>query len=372
LVAALGDLDGRVRRRAALALCRHGDRATALLRRRLGDVSTATPEAVWVLARIASRSARRLLAAHLRELQIDAERTVHLLDRIAGSSDRAHWSTLELCLRDHRTRIADVVLAALSPAIEAQLFGRVRDDLQGGDRRSRASAFELIAAGPAARLAPGAVALLRHLLFEEAAGWRPGSDLDGAEPVLDQAMASMGPWVRRAAARTRRSDRPPDPRPASTAGTADPISAGDHDMALDAQEFERIVALKRMPLFRYVPFEIMAEVARSVQAHAYLAGDEVIAGGTGWQDLLVLETGALAIGHGDGAGSLEAPGCFGEVALVGERIAWPRITALEDSRVSFLRATIFQDLCREHPELAIELSRLLARRLREACEAGAR
>jgi CRP-like cAMP-binding protein len=143
-------------------------------------------------------------------------------------------------------------------------------------------------------------------------------------------------------------------------------------MALDAQEFERIVALKRTPLFRYVPFEIMAEVARSVQAHAYLAGDEVIAGGTGWQDLLVLETGALAIGHGDGAGSLAAPGCFGEVALVGERIAWPRITALEDSRVSFLRATIFQDLCREHPELAIELSRLLARRLREACEAGAR
>jgi CRP-like cAMP-binding protein len=111
-------------------------------------------------------------------------------------------------------------------------------------------------------------------------------------------------------------------------------------------------------------------VDRSVQAHAYLAGDEVIAAGTGWQDLLVLETGALAIGHGEGAGSLAAPGCFGEIALVGERVAWPRITALEDSRVSFLRATIFQELCREHPELAIELSRLLARRLRDAGQPG--
>ena len=137
-------------------------------------------------------------------------------------------------------------------------------------------------------------------------------------------------------------------------------------MGLEAHEFERIIALKRMPLFRHVPFETMTEVARSVQARAYMAGEEVITGGTGWQDLLILEAGALSIGRGQGAGNLVAPACFGELALVGERVPWPRITALEDSRVSFLRATIFQELCSEHPELALELCRLLARRLREA------
>jgi CRP-like cAMP-binding protein len=141
-------------------------------------------------------------------------------------------------------------------------------------------------------------------------------------------------------------------------------------MALDHQELERIVALKRTPLFRHVAFETMLEVARSVQARTYLAGEEVVAGGAGWQDLLIVETGALSIGHAEGAGSLAAPACFGEIAFAGERVPWPRITALEDSRVSFLPATVFQELCREHPELAIELSRLLARRLREAVEAG--
>jgi CRP-like cAMP-binding protein len=142
-------------------------------------------------------------------------------------------------------------------------------------------------------------------------------------------------------------------------------------MAMDYQEFERIIALKRLPLFRYVAFDIVAEVARSVQARTYLAGEEVIAADTRRQDLLILEAGALTIAHRDGDQTLAAPGCFGEVALCGERMSWPRITALEDCRVSFLRAAIFDELCREHPEIAIELCRLLARRLRATAEAQA-
>jgi CRP-like cAMP-binding protein len=111
------------------------------------------------------------------------------------------------------------------------------------------------------------------------------------------------------------------------------------------------------------------DVARSVQPRLYLAGEEVIADSSGSQDLLILETGALMLGYPEGATTLAAPACFGEVALVGERIRWPRITAVEDSRVWFLRATLFQELCLEHPEMAIELCKLLARRVREAGEA---
>ena len=140
-------------------------------------------------------------------------------------------------------------------------------------------------------------------------------------------------------------------------------------MGPDDQKFERIVALKHMPLFRYVPFETIAAVARSVQVRTYLAGEEVIADGTDRQDLLILEAGALSIGHRETVQTLAAPACFGEIALAGEPMSWPRITAITDARVSFLRAAIFDELCREHPEIAIELCRLLARRLREAGEA---
>jgi hypothetical protein len=375
LIAALEDPDGRVRRRAAEALCHYGDRATALLRHRLGALTTASLDAVWVLARVGSPQARRVLAAYVRKLRQDADRNARLLAWLAAWPDRACWSTLELCLREHEVRMVDVVLAALSPAVEPRLSRRLRAALRGSDQRSRASAFELIAAVPASQRPPGAVALLRCLLFEDAAGagrsapW--GSD--GPEAVLALAKASMSPWVRRTAALrpARASLPPPLLLSASLAGPVNRNVAGDRDMGLEDQDFERVVALKRMPLFRYVPFETIAEVARSVQVRTYLPGEEVIADGTRWQDLLILEAGALTVGHGEGAQTLAAPACFGEVALAGERISWPRITALEDARVSFLRAVIFEELCREHPEIALELCRLLARRLREAGEAQA-
>jgi hypothetical protein len=373
LIAGLDEPDGRVRRRVAEELCQHGDRATALLRERLCDVTRASSDVVRTLARIASPHARRLLAAYTQKLHKDAVGTGQMLDRIAAMSDRARWSALELCLQDHRARIVDVVLDALSPTIEARLARRVREALRGADQRSRASAFELVAAGRASRLFPSTVALLRYLLFEDGAGAGrlAGAGIEAPENVLGQARASMSPWVRRAAtlARARLALPPPVPRPGDPPEPVDGMPFGDHDVGLDDQQLKRIVALKRTPLFRSIPFETMVEVARSVQARTYLAGEEVIAGAAGRQELLVLETGALSIGPDEAAGRLAAPACFGEIALAGEPMAWPRITALEDSEVSLLRAGTFQELCEEHPELAVELCRLLARRLREAGEA---
>jgi hypothetical protein len=261
--------------------------------------------------------------------------------------------------------MVDVVVAALLPAIELRLAHQLQAALRGSDQRTRAGAFELIAAVPASRLPAGAVELLRDLLFGNGADARGASRLDGPETVRTQALASMSPWVRHAVALgpARSSLPPPVMQSAGGAGSASRNGAGDRDMAMDHQEFESIIALKRMPLFRYVPFDTIAEVARSMQARTYLTGEEVVADGALRQDLLILEAGTLTIAHHDGSETLAAPACFGEVALCGERMFWPRITAFEEARVSFLRAAIFEELCREHPEIAIELCRLLARRL---------
>ena len=113
------------------------------------------------------------------------------------------------------------------------------------------------------------------------------------------------------------------------------------------------------------------QVARSVQVRTYLAGEEVIKGGSSSPDLLILEAGALSIAAPGGVRTLTAPACFGEIALAGEPLLWPTIKAAEDARVSFLQAAIFEELCREHPEIAIELCRLLARRLRDMGHAAA-
>ena len=201
LTAALDDSDARVRRRAAEALCHHGERATALLRHRLGSLTPTSLDAVWVLARIGSPRARRVLAAYVQALQQDAERSAQLLGWIAAAPDRASWSAVEFCLHDHQASMLDVILAALSPVLEPRLARRLRVALRGSDQRSRASAFELIAAVPASQRPPGAVDLLRYLLLGNGAEARaPALRVNGPETVRTQALASLSPWVRRAAA----------------------------------------------------------------------------------------------------------------------------------------------------------------------------
>src|SRR5690606_6507343 len=200
----------------------HGDRAAALLRHGLGEVTTASLEAVRVVAEIGSRRARRVVNAHMRALQQEAERTARLLDWIATAPDRDRWSALEICLRDHQIRMVDVVLAALAPAVEPRLARRLRTALRGSDQRSRASAFELIAAVPSSRLPQGAIPLLRQLLFEHAGGVaQVPSGAAWPQPLLAEAGASMSPWVRRAAAAWS--------SPGNVAGAADQ-NAGEHEM----------------------------------------------------------------------------------------------------------------------------------------------
>lgn len=371
LVAALDDPDHRVRRGAADALCRHGDAAVALLRPQLSAVGPSGADAVLALARIGSPAARRLLQGYLCDLQQDARRTAQLLQWTRASRDRERWAAVEVCLHEHKAQTIDVLLAALAPALDGRPGGHLGEALKGADQRGRAKAFEVIATARTARLAPGALPGLRSLLFgDEAGAGRSAGPGTGDDVALDQARASMSPWVRRAAAQVaaRAGSPPPVLRPASVAGPAREDPGGAWEIVMDDLDFERIVALKRTPLFRGVPLETLVLVARAVEARVYLAGEEVIAAGSGGRDLLVLEAGALSVMHPEGTETVPAPACFGEVALAGERMLWPRIKAARDARVSFLRAALFEELCRERPELAIALCRCLARRLREAAE----
>ena len=125
-------------------------------------------------------------------------------------------------------------------------------------------------------------------------------------------------------------------------------------------DFERIIVLKRTPLFRDLDLGTLTAVAQAVRTRSWLRGDEVVPAGSARRDLLVLESGRLSI---DGA-PMSAPGCFGEVTLAGETISWPQITALEDSRAGFLAAILFEELQRDHPELLVQLCRHLGHRLR--------
>jgi CRP/FNR family transcriptional regulator, cyclic AMP receptor protein len=128
---------------------------------------------------------------------------------------------------------------------------------------------------------------------------------------------------------------------------------------------ERVLFLKRLPLFRYLPLDTLLAVNRVLERRQYLAGETIIEAGTRSDHFCIVETGAVDVGAENGAAErLVAPASFGELVLADERPASPCVVAAEDCVLLGLHRIVFHDLSREHPEILLELSRLLARRLR--------
>jgi CRP-like cAMP-binding protein len=86
--------------------------------------------------------------------------------------------------------------------------------------------------------------------------------------------------------------------------------------------------------------------------------------GAAQDHLGILERGAVELINSDGSERLEAPACFAEAVLVGELPLFQRVVAIEDSTVLRLHRVVFQN----HPEMSMELAKLLARRLRRLHE----
>ena len=137
-------------------------------------------------------------------------------------------------------------------------------------------------------------------------------------------------------------------------------------MIPDEQDLERVLVLKRIPLFRYLPLDTLLAIAHSVQSRRYAPGDVIANDGERLEHCHILEAGFVSIDHGGRTERLTAPTWFNELVLIGEATPTGRILALEACRVLHLHAVVFQDLSRDHPEILLELCRVLARRVRAA------
>jgi len=361
LARGLADRSPRVRGRAADALGAHGDAAVALLSGRLVPVTLGSVEAARALGGIDTEPARRALAGALRRLRRDAQDSARLLDRLGAAPDREPWAGLVTCARDHQARAVELALAALSPALPRHVLGHVRDALRAQDRRRRANAFEVLAALGRSGPVSEALETLRVVLFGTAFDALPaGQDRRfDAHAAVTVARASRDSWLRAAA---RRAERRLTPR-------AVPGLSPDHEshaMIPNEQDLERVLTLKRIALFRYLPLDTLLAIAHSVQSRRYAPGEVIAEAGARLEHCHILEAGVVAIERAGTTESLAAPASFNELVLIGEATPAGRIVAREPCRVLRLHAVVFQDLGRDHPEILVELCRILARRVRAA------
>jgi hypothetical protein len=278
------------------------------------------------------------------------------------------WLGLANCARDHEARIVELALAVLRGSLQRHVFGHVRDALRSEDRRLRADAFEILAALPRSGPVTEAVETLRLVLFEAAAGEqgaRRAERFDGSG-TLALARASRDPWVREAARIVDGRTSAAGPGPASIPRRRHAAVLGSHEMMLNEQDLERVLVLKRIPLFRHLPLDTLLAVSRSVEAQRYLPGEVISQGGERLEHCHILEAGAVSIDRGNSIEPLPAPACFNELVLIGEVTPGARIVAIEPCRILRLHAVVLQDLSRDNPEILLELCRNLARRVRAA------
>jgi len=136
--------------------------------------------------------------------------------------------------------------------------------------------------------------------------------------------------------------------------------------------FDRLLLLKKSPVFSQVATDDLRRVAQALEEQRYFAGDRVFEINAQGDHLYLLVSGYVGI-------SIEAdssrtnfitrlgPGdCFGEMNILDDLPRSATAHVIEDSTVLALDKSRLKGLILSYPELSIGLLRSLSLRLREA------
>jgi hypothetical protein len=250
-------------------------------------------------------------------------------------------------VRQHR--IAFRVLELLE---SPRVVRRVQRALRFGNARSRGDALEVLS-----NLGDRAAARLLVLFHEPGPIEERVAALGAAvslptsrEAFLADARRSEGRWMRMA------------------------LAASDHCMGEtpnpEATVMERLLALKRVPLFENLNLDQLEAVLRLTRDATFLP-DEVIVreGDPGGELFLVLEGSAEAWLDYRGANpqqlsTMPAGSYFGEMAILDDEPRSATVVARDPARLLALDGDSLKALLREMPEIAFELLRVMTARVR--------
>jgi len=138
-----------------------------------------------------------------------------------------------------------------------------------------------------------------------------------------------------------------------------------------ADLFQRVLLLKRTPVFAAVATEDLRVVALELIEEAYFPGDHVFEINTPSDRFYVIEAGRIGIHASTGGGrkdyiNLLGPGaCFGEMGLFDELPRSASAEVLEDTRLLTLEKEKLLGILGNYPALALGIIRTLSERLRK-------
>jgi HEAT repeat protein/ATP/ADP translocase len=369
LVRVLGDTDPGLRAKAVEALVRMGDAAFPPSRDALSRPDLEAG-AMRVLARLDGVDPSILKAYVHREVS-EAVRYAGVLRAVIGRDDPA-TELLEHSLRDRVLAHTVNALSVEGRFSDPVAIGLAIEDLGSRDAARRANALEALDA-------VGEPEVVRPLLRAWEAIATPSGDVASALAVI---LRDPDPWLRACGAYAASGH--PELRPA-VEGLA--RSDGDTLVRRAAEEsleeervetlptlslMERIVFLRRVPLFVDLSPVDLKQVAEISDEHAYRNGDLIADQGEPGEEMYVIVSGEIRVLVGrDGGDPAEVArrssgDCVGEMAIISRAPRMATLAAAGDVRTLVIGRARFERILRDRPEASLAVMGVLCNRLRES------
>jgi ATP/ADP translocase/HEAT repeat protein len=146
------------------------------------------------------------------------------------------------------------------------------------------------------------------------------------------------------------------------------LAAGERSLEAGMYStLEKVLLLKRAPVFERVTGEDLAPLARLAEVTVYSEGDEIVREGDLGDALLVILRGSVAISRaGHQVATLGAGETIGEMSILDHEPRSATAIALEETEVLEIGSAEFYEILHEHEEIAEGVIRTLSQRLREA------
>ncbi len=380
LAAALGDEDDKVRQALARVLGKIGAPALEATLLALED-----PErqdgALFALEQLpARREAERVRSyAHAR-----AERAMRYYRfwRAMQPADGERLALLADSLHARAFKGAQRALQAISLLGDTQAMSLAIEVLEGGNPRQRANALETLET-------LGDRETVRFLLPL----WEPEvetADLPGDSWII-RLLEDEDPWLRACTALAAAENPQPDVRArleqlaehdpeGLVRGIARSILNGGasmEDTLPTVSIMERILFLRRVPLFAGLPPADLEQIAEVAGELTFAEGDHLVVQGELGEEMYILVSGEVrvVVEDYDSGEPIElvrrGPGEYvGEMAVISEEPRMASLIAAEGVRALYIDKSQFRELLRRRPQTSLAVIEVLCERLRETVHHG--
>ncbi len=340
LVEVLGDEDAAVRGAAADALGRLGRTAVEPVMDALFDPRR-EEGALAALQRLPVDGREARVREFASQAVARALRDAAVVDQLGGEPDDA-VALVRDSLRAREQRNARAAFQAAALLGDRRSVSAALESLDVADARQRATALEVIETVAE----PGVVRPLLSL-------WepRPGNGLDPG--AIERLCDDPDPWIRQCA---------------KFAAVTREGGVLTHTLSVTVPLVERVILLRRVPLFEPLPPEDLQPIATVAGEEVFSEGELLAERGEYGDTMFVIHEGEVAVlGAKDEVVVTRGAGEFiGEMALISSQPRSASLRAQTHVRVLHIHKPDFEAILRERPDTALALMRVLCNRLVDA------